>query len=70
MTQTLGRSVDGAILSVLMGVEADYLQASIAAIRAQYGSVEIYLERAAGLDVASKKALEHRAVNLIHTLLL
>ncbi len=39
-----------------MGVEADYLATAMAEMKAQYGSIDGYLEKAVGLDAAGREA--------------
>jgi protein tyrosine/serine phosphatase len=47
-------------LVVAMSVEAGYLHAAFNAIRAQYGSLDSYLEKALGVDDARRAAIEER----------
>jgi protein tyrosine/serine phosphatase len=53
----LGRRPSDAALRVAMGVEADYLATAIAEMKAQYGSIDGYLEQAVGLDTAGREAV-------------
>jgi len=55
-----GPDVSEAAVALLTGVEAEYLDDSIAAIEAQYASVDTYLAEAAGLDVALAAAVRVR----------
>ncbi|MBO9707057.1 MAG: tyrosine-protein phosphatase [Caulobacter sp.] len=50
------RPTDGAIRAA-MGVEAQYLATAIAEMKAQYGSLDAYLERAVGLDAEGREAV-------------
>jgi protein-tyrosine phosphatase len=45
------------MLRLLCGTSPDYLNAAFAAVERDYGSVEAYLERTAGLDAAKREAL-------------
>ncbi|MFC3214720.1 tyrosine-protein phosphatase [Novosphingobium panipatense] len=49
--------LDEAVLRVLMGVEAAYLESAWAAIDERYGSRDTYLERELGLDAAGRERL-------------
>jgi len=49
--------VDDAVLRVLMGVEAEYLERAFAAIAGRYGSTEAYLEQELGVDGRMREAL-------------
>lgn len=49
--------IDDASLRVLMGVEAEYLETAFAAMEAEYGSLDAYLERALGADAAMRDKL-------------
>jgi protein tyrosine/serine phosphatase len=53
----LGRRPSDAAMRVAMGVEADYLATAIAEMKAQYGSIDGYLEQAVGLDAAGREAV-------------
>lgn len=49
--------LDDAVLRVLMGVEAEYLETALAAIAERHGSVDGYLEEALGVDGAMRDRL-------------
>lgn len=49
--------VDDAVMQVLMGVEAEYLDAAFSAIDARYGSTDAYLKDAVGADDALRERL-------------
>jgi len=53
----LGRRPSDAAVRVAMGVEADYLAAAIAEIKARHGSLDGYLEQAIGLDAKGREAV-------------
>jgi protein tyrosine/serine phosphatase len=53
----LGRRPSDAAMRVAMGVEADYLATAIAEMKAQYGSIDGYLEQAVGLDATGREAV-------------
>jgi len=42
---------------VLLGVQSDFLEASLATIQAHYGTVDQYLEQAIGLDPSKREQL-------------
>jgi len=50
--------LDDAVLRVLMGVEAEYLDTAWAAIDERYGGTDAYLEEALGLDDAKRGRLQ------------
>lgn len=56
MEDGIGAPISDAALDVLVGVDARYLEASLAAIRENHGSIERYLEETAGLS----RAIRHR----------
>ena len=60
MTQASGRRPTEAAVMVAMSVEAAYLERAFAAIKAQYGSTDAYLEQALGVDGPLREALEAR----------
>jgi protein-tyrosine phosphatase len=60
---TSGRRPDEAAIRVAMGVEADYLEASFAAICDRFGSIDDYLEEALGVDGRVREALEARLLS-------
>jgi protein-tyrosine phosphatase len=60
MQIVLGRPLAPAAVAALSGVRPEFLEASLAAIDRDYGSLGKYLERAAGLDAAARSALEAR----------
>jgi protein-tyrosine phosphatase len=53
----LGRRPSDAAMRAALGVEADYLATAIAEMKAQYGSLDAYLEQAIGLDAAGREAV-------------
>lgn len=53
----LGRRPTDAAMRTALGVEADYLATAIAEMKAQYGSIDGYLEQAVGLDAAGREAV-------------
>jgi protein-tyrosine phosphatase len=53
----LGRRPSDEAMRVAMGVEADYLATAIAEMKAQYGSIDGYLEKAVGLDAPGREAV-------------
>ncbi|WP_165190768.1 tyrosine-protein phosphatase [Caulobacter soli] len=53
----LGRRPSDAAMRAAMGVEADYLATAIAEMKAQYGSLDGYLDQAVGLDAAGREAV-------------
>lgn len=52
-----GRRPSDAAMRAAMGVEADYLATAITEMKAQYGSIDGYLEQAVGLDAAGREAV-------------
>jgi protein tyrosine/serine phosphatase len=58
--ESAGRVADDEVLMVAMRVEAEYLAESFAVIRAEYGSLDGYLDRALGLDEALRGRLHER----------
>jgi protein tyrosine/serine phosphatase len=58
-----GRTPSKDAMFASMGVEAEYLRIAFAAIEAEYGSVEAYLEQALGVDAALKARIEERLLD-------
>ena len=54
--------LDDAVLRVLMGVEAEYLEAAGAAITGNHGSLDAYLEEALGADAQLRERLRSALV--------
>jgi protein tyrosine/serine phosphatase len=52
-----GRRPSDTAMRTAMGVEADYLATALAEMKAQYGSIDGYLENAVGLDAAGREAV-------------
>lgn len=50
-------ATDDATVRVLMGVDADFIAASFAAIDAQHGTVDAYLDEVLGVDAAMQERL-------------
>lgn len=57
IAQATGRTPSQAAIRAAMGVEADYLAAAFAEMKAQHGSLDGYLEQAVGLDAATREAV-------------
>jgi protein-tyrosine phosphatase len=57
-----GDSLSDEVVETLMGVAPEYLDAAFAAIEAEYGTVDAYLEARLGLTPARRTALEARLV--------
>ena len=55
--EATGRRPSEAAARAAMGVEADYLAAAFAVIKAQHGSLDGYLEQALNLDAATRQAV-------------
>jgi len=53
----LGRRPTDAAMRTAMGVEAQYLAAALAEMKARHGSLDGYLEQALGLDAADREAV-------------
>ena len=51
---------DEATVRVLMGVEAEYLEAARASVRERFGSTDAYLEQTLGVDERRKARLQER----------
>lgn len=58
LSRKAGRTIDSSHVHPLVGVEADFLLESYAAIRGEYGSIDNYLETALGLNAGRKKQLQ------------
>lgn len=54
--------IDEAVLRVLMGVEAEYLETAFAAIDERHGSIDAYLADALGADAALRERLRGNLV--------
>jgi protein tyrosine/serine phosphatase len=52
-----GRAPSEAVVRVVMAVEADYLATALAAIVAQYGDLDVYLEKGLGVDADRREAI-------------
>jgi protein tyrosine/serine phosphatase len=50
---------DEGMLRMLCGVHEDYLDAAMDAVKRDYGSVDAYLEKTAGLDPAKREMLRN-----------
>jgi protein-tyrosine phosphatase len=57
-TQLAGRTPTEEAARVAMGVEAGYLETAFAAIKAQHGSLDAYLEQVLGVDARTRGAIE------------
>ena len=57
-----GAGMSDAAIAVLMGVDADYLDTAMAAIRARHGDVERYADSVLGVGAAQLAGLEMRLV--------
>lgn len=55
-------AVDEEVLHVLMGVEAEYLEAAFAAMREERGSEDAWLEQDVGVDAALRARLREKLV--------
>lgn len=56
---TFGAEPPAAVIQPLMAAKEEYLAAAFHAIEEQYKTVETYLEQAAGLGAARRRALQH-----------
>lgn len=56
----LGIPVDGDVVATLLGVHGDYLDAALAGIEAEHGSVDGYLQRVGGLTGEKRERLQAR----------
>jgi protein tyrosine/serine phosphatase len=57
-TEVAGRPPSEEAARVAMGVEAGYLETAFAAIKAQHGSLDAYLEEVLGVDAKARAAIE------------
>ena len=55
-----GKTPSDEAVRMAMGVQPAYLEASLDAIEARYGSVDAYLEQALGVDSGRRRAFEER----------
>jgi protein tyrosine/serine phosphatase len=55
-----GRTPSDEAVRTAMGVRAQYLEAALAAIEDRYGSLDVYLEQALGVDPKRREAFEAR----------
>lgn len=55
--QATGRRPSDGAMRAAMGVEARYLAAAFAVIKAEHGSLDGYLEQAVGIDAATREAV-------------
>jgi protein-tyrosine phosphatase len=55
-----GRTPSREAMFASMGVEAEYLRIAFAAIEAEYGSIDAYLDQALGVDAALKARIQAR----------
>ncbi len=46
----IGRPMEPAAIAVIMGVDEEFLATALDAVRAEYGSIDAYLEQVAGMD--------------------
>lgn len=53
----LGRPLEPAAIAVIMGVHEEFLATALDAVRAEYGSLDAYLEQVAGMDAARRGRL-------------
>jgi protein-tyrosine phosphatase len=58
MTETTGRAPSEGAVMVAMSVEAAYLERAFAAMRARYGGIDDYLEKALGVNQAMRERLD------------
>ena len=54
---------DEATLRVLMGVDAEFLEAARRAVRERFGSTDAYLERQLGVDASTRAAIKAQLVD-------
>lgn len=57
-----GRRPSGAALRMAVSVQPEYLEESFAAIRAQHGSIEAYLQDVLGVDSGAREAIHERVL--------
>ena len=62
MAEMTGRTPSLDAVRVALGVDAAYLDQALKAIRAEYGSVDAYLEKALGMDAKVREGVEARLV--------
>jgi protein-tyrosine phosphatase len=60
MLRAVGAALPPEVAAPLIGVEGQYLDAAFAKIKADYGSVEAYLEKELGVDAKALKLLRKR----------
>lgn len=58
-----GRRPTHEAIMTALGVEAQYLQTAFAAIHAQHGTLDAYLEDVLGVDAARREAIAHRILD-------
>ena len=57
MPRTSGNLAPQEVLDVLWRVQADFLEAALQAVQADYGGIDLYLEKALGVGSAQRKRL-------------
>ncbi len=62
MTEQTGRTPTLEAVRTAMGVDAAYLDQALKSIRAEYGSVDAYLEKALGVDPKVRDGVTTRLV--------
>ncbi len=62
MEARIGRAIDEEALAPMIGVDADYLRAGLAAIIDAHGSLEAYLEDVLGVGAVARAALREQFV--------
>ena len=62
MAEQTGRTPTPEAVRTAMGVEAAYLNQALTSIRAAYGSVDAYLEKALGVDATVREGVTRRLV--------
>lgn len=60
LTEMTGRSASHGAVVAFLGVEPGYLETAFAAIEAEHGSLDAYLERALGVDAALRDRIQER----------
>jgi protein-tyrosine phosphatase len=63
MEEIAGRVPSEAVIEVALSVEADYLRTAFAAIEANYGSLDAYLENALGVGPAQRAVLRDQLLD-------
>ena len=53
----LGRVLEPAAIAVIMGVQEEFLATALDAVRADFGSIDAYLEQVAGMDALRRERL-------------